>query len=107
MAPPVGLEYPFPHRVAEIGEEECERMRQYLIGTLGADPYYGQEPGPEHRYQLAHHLDVMRAVLVSRLTQSRLLGSRRFGGARDIRPDGADPDFISQAFRGDCFPEGR
>ncbi|ONK57280.1 uncharacterized protein A4U43_C10F18450 [Asparagus officinalis] len=41
------------------------------------------------------------------LKPSKLLGLRHFGGAGDIRPDGVDPDFISQAFRGGYFPEGR
>ncbi|ONK58511.1 uncharacterized protein A4U43_C09F13830 [Asparagus officinalis] len=35
-----------------------------------------------------------------------LLGLRCFGRARDIRLDGADPNFVSQAFRGGGFPEG-
>ncbi|ONK75060.1 uncharacterized protein A4U43_C03F12900 [Asparagus officinalis] len=34
-----------------------------------------------------------------------LLGPRGVGGARDIRPDGADSDFISQALGGGCFLE--
>ncbi|ONK56653.1 uncharacterized protein A4U43_C10F11260 [Asparagus officinalis] len=34
-------------------------------------------------------------------------GLECFSRARDVRPDGADPDFISQAFREGCFLEGR
>ncbi|ONK72124.1 uncharacterized protein A4U43_C04F16000 [Asparagus officinalis] len=42
--PPAGLEHLFPHCVADIGEEEWERMRKYLIRTSGVGSRYGQEP---------------------------------------------------------------
>ncbi|ONK80336.1 uncharacterized protein A4U43_C01F16570 [Asparagus officinalis] len=58
MVPPIGLEYPYPHRVADIGEEEWERMRQYLVRSSRVGPRFVQEPNLEHRYQPAHHIDV-------------------------------------------------
>ncbi|ONK75186.1 uncharacterized protein A4U43_C03F14260 [Asparagus officinalis] len=36
MMAPVGLEYPYPHRVTKIGEEEWDRMGQYHIGSSGS-----------------------------------------------------------------------
>ncbi|ONK74369.1 uncharacterized protein A4U43_C03F5520 [Asparagus officinalis] len=67
------LEYLFPHRITDIGEEEWEKMRKYLIGTLGVGSRYGQEPDPEHRFEPDHHLDIRRTVLVSRRIQSKVV----------------------------------
>ncbi|ONK66784.1 uncharacterized protein A4U43_C06F11930 [Asparagus officinalis] len=53
-------------------------MRQYLVGSSGVGPQFGQEPDPEHR---------------------------GVGGAREIWPDGTGPVFVSQAFRGGNFPD--
>ncbi|ONK72708.1 uncharacterized protein A4U43_C04F22300 [Asparagus officinalis] len=58
MAPPVGLEHPYPHRVVEIREEEWDRTRQYLIRSSEVYPRFGQQPNPENHHQPTHHLDV-------------------------------------------------
>ncbi|ONK80524.1 uncharacterized protein A4U43_C01F18800 [Asparagus officinalis] len=33
MAPPAGLEFSYPHRITEVGEEEWERMRGSILGS--------------------------------------------------------------------------
>ncbi|ONK76141.1 uncharacterized protein A4U43_C03F24380 [Asparagus officinalis] len=35
MTPPIGLEYPFPHRVTKIREEEWDRIRTKYLKLLG------------------------------------------------------------------------
>ncbi|ONK64466.1 uncharacterized protein A4U43_C07F26340 [Asparagus officinalis] len=73
--PPAGLEYPFLHRVIEIREEEWERVRQYLIGTLGEDPQNAREPNLEHCHEPAHHLNIMGMILVrGALVESEIYG---------------------------------
>ncbi|ONK79880.1 uncharacterized protein A4U43_C01F11320 [Asparagus officinalis] len=64
VAPPIGLEYPYPHLATEIEEEEWDRMRQYLIRTSRVGPRYVREPDLEHRYGPARHLNIRGWSLV-------------------------------------------
>ncbi|ONK67384.1 uncharacterized protein A4U43_C06F19610 [Asparagus officinalis] len=71
IEPLAGLEHPFPHRVTDVGEEECEKMRKYLIGLTGVSAQHGQEPDLEYRFEPEHYLDVRETILGSRQIQSK------------------------------------
>ncbi|ONK66941.1 uncharacterized protein A4U43_C06F13800 [Asparagus officinalis] len=66
IAPPVGLEYPFPYWVADIEEEEWKKIRKYLIGLSWVSARYGHEPDPEHGLEPDHHLDIQGTIMGSR-----------------------------------------
>ncbi|ONK64107.1 uncharacterized protein A4U43_C07F22150 [Asparagus officinalis] len=78
------MEYPFLHRATDIEEEEWERMRKYLIGTLGVGPRYVRELNQKHRHELAHHLDVKVTPSRGWLSSSSSLGIRSFCSVRNV-----------------------
>ncbi|ONK64116.1 uncharacterized protein A4U43_C07F22240 [Asparagus officinalis] len=87
MVPPTRLEYPFPHRAVEIGEEEWERMMQYLIKTSGTQSRVVKQ------FWLPRDKELLSGVpnaglhlsLQSYLVQGTLVEQEIYGGMEQIR----------------------
>ncbi|ONK75511.1 uncharacterized protein A4U43_C03F17660 [Asparagus officinalis] len=74
----------------------------------GVGPWFSPDSGEGSRAVLdSSGQEFLRGFQCRSLPKpSELLGSGGAGGERDIRPDGEDPNFVSQALRGGSFLEG-